>query len=88
MCSRRFNEEAFEKHSNICQKVFMTKRKEFKSDKQRATEDAPKKGPAQVASKKPSASAQSKAEKAAKWKKQSEAFRAVIIAARKGESAP
>jgi hypothetical protein len=28
-CGRRFNAEAMEKHSRICRRVFMTKRKQF-----------------------------------------------------------
>ena len=28
-CGRSFKEEAFEKHSNICEKVFVQKRKVF-----------------------------------------------------------
>eukprot|EP00341_Mesodinium_pulex_P000559 CAMPEP_0116953860 /NCGR_PEP_ID=MMETSP0467-20121206/41552_1 /TAXON_ID=283647 /ORGANISM="Mesodinium pulex, Strain SPMC105" /LENGTH=311 /DNA_ID=CAMNT_0004639349 /DNA_START=1064 /DNA_END=1996 /DNA_ORIENTATION=+ len=39
-CSRRFNSEAFEKHSRICKKVFMEKRKKFDSKNQRQLEES------------------------------------------------
>jgi hypothetical protein len=34
-CGRSFNDEAFEKHSRICKKVFQSKRKVFNSQAKR-----------------------------------------------------
>jgi ribosomal protein L37AE/L43A len=42
-CGRKFNEQAFEKHTRICKKVFVEKRKVFNSAEHRAPEDAPPK---------------------------------------------
>ena len=38
-CHRRFAPESYEKHVNICKKVFMTKRKAFNSAKQRMVDN-------------------------------------------------
>lgn len=35
LCGRRFNEEAIVKHTAICEKVFIKRRKEFEASKQR-----------------------------------------------------
>lgn len=35
LCGRRFAAESFEKHSKVCEKVFIKKRKEFNTQKQR-----------------------------------------------------
>jgi transposase-like protein len=34
-CGRKFNDEAYAKHSKICKKVFQTKRKVFNSQAKR-----------------------------------------------------
>lgn len=39
-CGRKFNQEAMAKHSRICKKVFMTKRKKFDITAKRAAEGA------------------------------------------------
>jgi hydroxyacyl-ACP dehydratase HTD2-like protein with hotdog domain len=38
-CGRRFNQNIFEKHSSICEKVFIRKRKTFNAQKQRAVDE-------------------------------------------------
>ena len=38
-CSRKFNENAYEKHVKICYDVFMKKRKEFNSKEQRIVDE-------------------------------------------------
>jgi len=89
-CGRKFNPEALEKHANICKKVFLTKRKKFDSSQQRATDELNEvsnenkynnyypKGKAMPKSKPGAASKGGKA----KWKAESEAFRANLKAAR------
>ncbi|CAG9327084.1 unnamed protein product [Blepharisma stoltei] len=77
-CGRKFAPESFEKHSRICKKVFMSKRKEFNSSEQRAADEAaevPKKSAPPP--RKPAASGKNN-----KWKMQSEQLRANMKAAR------
>ena len=77
-CNRKFLPESYEKHVNICKKVFMSKRKAFNSAEQRVEDDV-----IQV-KKKPEPKKQNaaKAGKANKWKIESEQFRANMRAAR------
>lgn len=88
-CGRKFVEAALEKHVNICKKVFQTKRKAFDSKSMRVVdeqqEQAMKKGEIretrqEAVSKKTQSNFP--ANKKAKWKQQSEAFRANMKAAR------
>ena len=37
-CGRRFNEDMLDKHQGICEKVFIKRRKQFESLKQRVSE--------------------------------------------------
>jgi hypothetical protein len=38
-CGRKFNPEAYERHSKICKKVFRTKRKKFNSQAKRISNE-------------------------------------------------
>ena len=99
-CGRRFNPVALQKHAKLCKKVFQTKRKTFESQAQREIVDEneglavkyapPKKQNSKIAAKpaqsKPGADNRAingKKDKQ-KWKKQSEAFRAIIKQAKGG----
>lgn len=88
-CGRKFNSDAFEKHSRVCKKVFVSKRKVFDSKEQREVEGA------QPTTTRPAPSGKrinpaippkgSKEGKASKWKMQSEQFRANLRAAKLAE---
>eukprot|EP01017_Pseudomicrothorax_dubius_P002994 TRINITY_DN10316_c0_g1_i4.p1 TRINITY_DN10316_c0_g1~~TRINITY_DN10316_c0_g1_i4.p1 ORF type:complete len:300 (-),score=87.20 TRINITY_DN10316_c0_g1_i4:105-1004(-) len=97
-CGRRFNEKALEKHVKVCQKVFQTKRQAFdvagmrKTDEQAELESKSKRPGKRGAQSKQAPSAKTDEEaaiaganKKAKWKLQSEAFRAGLRAGRGGE---
>jgi uncharacterized C2H2 Zn-finger protein len=79
-CNRKFLPESYDKHVNVCKKVFMTKRKEFKSSEQRDVEEAI------VNKKKIDPKKPGKPPKNNKWKMQSEQFRANMRAARMATS--
>ena len=90
-CGRKFRPKALIKHASICKKVFGSKRNEFDSMQARTTEyntqfvvnknsKAPTKGKATNDTKKETK--REKEEKENKWKKDSEALRAGIQAAR------
>ena len=66
-CGRKFNEKALEKHAKICKKVFQTKPKKTENEEKKKHEPSNKK--------------ENNAKKG-KWQKQSEAFRAVVKAAK------
>ena len=84
-CNRKFLPESYEKHVNICKKVFLSKRKAFNSSEQREIDEATisKKKPEPKKNAKSSASASAKANK---WKIESEQFRANMRAARMATS--
>jgi len=84
-CGRKFKEEALEKHGKICKKVFQSKRKAFNTKnmriidsehatilKQKEMEEKKKGKQGNVVAK------QNMNNKKAKWKKQSEEFRAIM----------
>lgn len=85
-CKRRFIEESYEKHVNICDKVFQDKRNKFDTQKQRLSEieqigyvkkqEGNKKKPS--ANGTGSIKASTKDSKANKWNKKSEELRAII----------
>jgi len=86
-CGRQFFEDVIEKHANACGKVFQSKRKQFDISKQRMTEDQQK----TIVTKPVTRLGQSLAQKnkgkdvikgVAKWKRDSEAFRAAMKASR------
>ena len=79
-CGRKFLPESFEKHANICKKVFMQKRKQFNSADQREVEESGFQSKKKPEVKKPAAS--KKTETKNKWKLESEQFRANMRAAR------
>ncbi len=82
-CGRKFREEAYEKHSKVCKKVFASKRKTFDVKKQRIIDsehatllkykemEEKKKGKIGIKD-------NQKETKKQKWKKQSEEFRAIL----------
>lgn len=78
-CGRKFQPESYDKHVNICKKVFINKRKQFNSAEQRELDEAnaPIKKKPEV--KKP---AKAGASGKNKWQMQSEQFRANMRAAR------
>lgn len=87
-CGRQFREEALLKHQKICKKVFVNKRKGFDMKKQRLDAEAmafiklkeyeeKKKGKFGN-----NINNNNAKQKAAKWKKQSEEFRAILKAGR------
>ena len=100
-CGRKFIEEALMRHQKVCKKVFVQKRKVFdiKAVRQEAIKSelkdsdyrpapskaAPKKKAAAQAEDKPVGGAGSKA---AKWKAQSEMFRAALRAAKGSDDGP
>jgi uncharacterized C2H2 Zn-finger protein len=80
-CGRKFLPESYDKHVNICKKVFVQKRKQFNSAEQRELDEAPivstkKKPEPKKAAAKPGGKGDNK------WKMQSEQFRANMRAAR------
>ena len=84
-CGRKFKEEAYEKHSKVCKKVFASKRKAFDVKKQRIidSEHATMLKYKEMEEKKKAKMGGNKQEianKKAKWKKQSEEFRAILKA--------
>jgi len=91
-CGRSFSEEVLNKHAKVCKKVFQSKRKKFDSSQQRATDDQaelehesrynnpyPSKNKGKAPMGKPGAGGKGGK---AKWKAESEAFRANLRAAR------
>ncbi len=100
-CGRKFVEEALMRHQKVCKKVFVQKRKVFdiKAVREEAIKSelkdsdyrpapskaAPKKKPANQADDKPVGGPGSKA---AKWKAQSEMFRAAMRAAKGSDDDP
>ena len=83
-CGRKFLPDSFEKHANICKKVFVQKRKQFNSADQREAEDAGFQVKRKPEPKKPAQANKSAAKN--KWKMQSEQFRANLRAARLAET--
>lgn len=86
-CGRKFNEDSYPKHAKVCKKVFASKRKTFDMKKQRiidsehATMLKHKEYEEKKMQKKGGNSLNLKDEKnakKAKWKKQSEEFRAIL----------
>ena len=67
-CGRKFNAKALEKHAKVCKKVFQSKPKEDKNVKNAPEEKKTDK--------------KENGQKKGKWQKQSEAFRAVVKAAK------
>jgi len=93
-CGRSFNVEALEKHAKICQKVFQSKRKKFDSSQQRQLDEQaeverenrynnpyPSKNKGKAPAGRAGPGGNAKGGKA-KWKAESEAFRANLKAAR------
>ena len=90
-CGRKFNNDAFEKHAKICQKVFQSKRKAFDPKKQRVVDsehaailkqkeyEEKKKAKLGVKAQN-SLGAKNNMKKGSKWKKQSEELRAILKA--------
>jgi hypothetical protein len=91
-CDRKFVPESYEKHAKVCKKVFASKRKAFDSKKHRIIDgehaqilkrneltDKKKGGGGAVVK---------KVNKAGKWKKQSEEFRAALRNANSGLPVP
>lgn len=78
-CGRKFGRSAITKHSKICKKVFGKKRKKFDMKKKRL-DTLNKQGAGKVQK-----TDASKYEDKAKWKKESENFRAMLRAGRKAE---
>ena len=81
-CGRRFNEEAYQKHIQVCEKVFIKKRKEFNVTKQRAINEEHLRT-LERAQQKLSYYETSKLN--SKWKIQSAQFRAAIESAKTGK---
>jgi len=82
-CGRKFNPEAVQKHEKVCKKVFCAERKKFDIKKKRIldSEHAMILKRTEVSSK----NANNKLnDKKAKWKKQSEEFRAIMKGGSKG----
>jgi hypothetical protein len=78
-CDRLFNEEAIDKHENICKKIFGEERKKFDMKKKRILDSEH----AMLSKGRPGKAADNKkvnknAGKTAKWKKQSEEFRNML----------
>ncbi len=87
-CGRKFLEEAYMKHSKVCQKVFQSQRKAFDSKKKRIIDsdhEAMLKHKEMEEKKKGKNSIQNK-QKNQKWKKQSEEFRNIIKQGRELDS--
>ena len=80
-CGRKFQPESYDKHVNICKKVFINKRKQFNSADQRVDDDAAPISKKKPDPKKPSKTGASGGAKN-KWQMQSEQFRANMRAAR------
>ena len=89
-CGRKFNPDALEKHTRVCKKVCVSKRKVFDSKEQREVEGAPAAAPSRA----PHGGKRinpaippkgSKEGKASKWKMQSEQFRANLRSAKLAE---
>lgn len=97
-CGRKFVEEALMRHQKVCKKVFVQKRKVFDVKKVREEaikaemKDSDYRAPPSkaTAQKKPAASekAVGGGSKAAKWKAQSEMFRAALRAAKGSDDGP
>ncbi|CAD8123513.1 unnamed protein product [Paramecium sonneborni] len=85
-CGRRFKENALDKHIKVCKKVFQSKRKEFNSKAHRQVyqEQAKLEKQGQVKDKIIEKKKQVAQNGDPKWKKQSEAFRQMINAAKSG----
>lgn len=85
-CGRKFNKEALEKHSKICKKVFLQKRKQFNSAEARLGELDNARELIEKASKiervKDESKAKKDTEKVPKWEQQSLAFRQAILSAK------
>lgn len=89
-CGRKFNPDAFDKHSRVCKKVFASKRKVFDSKEQRGAEGAQNAAPSRPAPPgrriNPAIPPKGAKEgKSSKWKMQSEQFRANLRAAKLSE---
>ena len=88
-CGRRFNPDVIHKHERVCKKVFCDPRKKFDIKKKRIldSEHAMILKRAEVTDKggKNSNNAKNNAKKA-KWKKQSEEFRAILRGGQTGKS--
>ena len=78
-CGRSFNQNAFNKHVKICQKVFQKKRKVFNTQKQRINdyEQASLMKQGAIEEKRLKKINKTKQEKIPKWKQQSMEFRAI-----------
>jgi hypothetical protein len=92
-CSRKFNPQPYEKHVKVCAKVFLQRRTAFDTSKQRAegTELAEVQRHARAPEKKKKKAAGGggggeAASKKAKWKAESEMFRAAMRAGRASSS--
>ncbi|CAD8172016.1 unnamed protein product [Paramecium pentaurelia] len=85
-CGRRFKENALDKHIKVCKKVFQSKRKEFnsKAHRQINQEQAKLEKQGLVKDKIIEKKKQMAQNGDPKWKKQSEAFRQMINAAKQG----
>ncbi|CAD8193454.1 unnamed protein product [Paramecium octaurelia] len=88
-CGRRFKENALDKHIKVCKKVFQSKRKEFNSKAHRQVnqEQAKLEKQGLVKDKIIEKKKQMAQNGDPKWKKQSEAFRQMINAAKSGGTA-
>lgn len=82
-CGRRFQEEAFLKHAQVCEKVFMKRRKEFNAQKQRTLGEEHQRFLEQAQSKLSFYEINSKLN--SKWKIYSAQFRAAIVSAKTGK---
>jgi ribosomal protein L37AE/L43A len=79
-CGRKFNANAYEKHTKICKKIFVNSRKQFDMTKQRIQDDEQLR--ILQDTKKQKEIKNKTNEKSAKWKNQSQAFREAMKAAR------
>lgn len=79
-CGRKFNPDRIAKHSKICKKVFIAKRKTFDMKKKRVidSEHAMMLKNQEYQEKKKGVKGMQNVKKPAKWKKQSEEFRAIM----------
>jgi len=76
-CGRMFNEEAIDKHENICKKIFCEERKKFDMKKKRIL-DSEHAMLMKKSDKEKKLDKEKNAAKKAKWKKQSEEFRKML----------
>ncbi|CDW74552.1 UNKNOWN [Stylonychia lemnae] len=84
LCGRRFNEESFQKHIIICEKVFIKRRKEFNAQKQRTMDEEHQKFLETAQTKLSYYQIDQKLN--AKWKIYSAQFRAAIQSAKTGKT--